>query len=124
MLSSRALQMSASMLRAPVARGSAQKIFNQTRGLRLQATPKLRMPVPKEEHSGRLPIHSRTPNAWRLRTLRKIPPELIPIGVVLAVALSFAAYSLGKKLFTDGTLRLYRTRGHNQASSPQDTKPH
>lgn len=46
MLSSRALQMSASMLRAPVARGSAQKIFNQTRGLRLQATPKLRMPVP------------------------------------------------------------------------------
>ena len=50
MFTSRALQMSASMLRAqataaPLKTRSVQ-IFNQTRGLRLQATPKLKAPVP------------------------------------------------------------------------------
>lgn len=63
----------------------------------------------------------------RLRRLKKIPPELIPLGglslyratvrlnteyfagVVLGVALGAAAYSLGSKLFSDKTLRLHRT---------------
>lgn len=49
----------------------------------------------------------------RLRSLKKIPPELIPLGVVLGVALGAAIYSSAKKLFTDKTLRLHR-------SSPQD----
>ena len=44
----------------------------------------------------------------RLRTLRKVPVELIPIGVVLAVALLAAIYSMGHKLFGDKTLRLGR----------------
>ncbi|THW86443.1 hypothetical protein D6C90_10252 [Aureobasidium pullulans] len=106
MISSRvfasALRAQAPALQAVKARPAA-RIFQQTRGLK--NTPKLREPVP------------------RIRTLRKIPPELIPIGVVLAVAIGFAGYSLIRKLFTDGTLRLYRSRGHNQASSPSDTKP-
>jgi hypothetical protein len=44
----------------------------------------------------------------RLRTLKKIPPELIPLGFVLCVAVGAAAYSLVRKLYTDKTLRLYR----------------
>ncbi|KAK5007058.1 hypothetical protein LTR28_005732 [Elasticomyces elasticus] len=67
-----------------------------TRSLRLQATPKMMRPMPKEEHS----------------------------GIVLGIAIGAAAYSIIRKFYTDGTLRLYRSRGHNQASKPEDTKPH
>lgn len=45
----------------------------------------------------------------RLRTLKKIPPELVPLGVVLAAAILAAVYSLGRKLVVDKTLRLTRT---------------
>ncbi|KAI4817318.1 hypothetical protein E4T44_10522 [Aureobasidium sp. EXF-8845] len=100
MISSRvfasALRAQAPALQAVKARPAA-RIFQQSRGFK--NTTKLREPIP------------------RLRTLKKIPPELIPIGVVLAVAITFAAYSLIRKLFTDGTLRLNRSRGHNQAAS-------
>ncbi|KAF2460229.1 hypothetical protein BDY21DRAFT_159678 [Lineolata rhizophorae] len=58
-------------------------------------------PMPKEEHSA----HT---ISQRLRTLRKIPPELIPLGVVLAFALVAAVFSLIRKLMTDRTLRLTR----------------
>ncbi|RMZ28151.1 hypothetical protein D0859_07769 [Hortaea werneckii] len=44
----------------------------------------------------------------RLRQLKRIPPELIPLGVVLAAAVFAAGYSIVRKLFTDSTLRLYR----------------
>ncbi|THZ85265.1 hypothetical protein D6C84_03436 [Aureobasidium pullulans] len=135
MISSRvfasALRAQAPALQVVKARPAA-RIFQQTRGLK--NTPKLREPVPKEEHSA----HT---ISQRIRTLRKIPPELIPIGTFCLnhffhsetnnsqvsslrnVAIGFAGYSLIRKLFTDGTLRLYRSRGHNQASSPSDTKP-
>ncbi|THY10258.1 hypothetical protein D6D01_09347 [Aureobasidium pullulans] len=74
MISSRvfasALRAQAPALQAVKARPAA-RIFQQTRGLK--NTPKLREPVPKEEHSA----HT---ISQRIRTLRKIPPELIPIG--------------------------------------------
>ncbi|KAI4803575.1 hypothetical protein E4T44_10727 [Aureobasidium sp. EXF-8845] len=111
MISSRvftsALRVQAPALQAVKARPAA-RIFQQSRGFK--NTTKLREPIPKEEHSA----HT---ISQRLRTLKKIPPELIPIGIVLAVAIGFAAYSLIRKLFTDGTLRLNRSRGHNQAAS-------
>lgn len=44
----------------------------------------------------------------RLRQLKRIPPELIPLGVVLAAAVFAAGYSMVRKLYTDSTLRLYR----------------
>ena len=44
----------------------------------------------------------------RLRQLKKTPPELIPLGIVLVAALAGAAYSLINKLLTDKTLRLSR----------------
>lgn len=44
----------------------------------------------------------------RLRQWRRIPPELVPLGVVLAAALIAAGYSMVNKLMTDKTLRLTR----------------
>ncbi|KAL4978490.1 hypothetical protein BDW66DRAFT_149034 [Aspergillus desertorum] len=46
----------------------------------------------------------------RLRTLKKIPPELLPLGLVLGVAVGAAIYSSTKKLMTDKTLRLTPNR--------------
>jgi len=59
-------------------------------------------PLPKEDQSAHTV-------SQRLRTLKKIPPELIPLGLVLCVALGAAVYSSGKKLMTDKTLRLTRS---------------
>ncbi|EYE97762.1 uncharacterized protein EURHEDRAFT_450162 [Aspergillus ruber CBS 135680] len=69
-----------------------------TRIMRLQATRPYFSPAPKENHSA----HT---ISQRLRSLKKIPPELIPLGIV---ALGAAGYSLTNKLLTDKTLRLYR----------------
>ncbi|MCJ1235917.1 hypothetical protein MMC14_003891 [Varicellaria rhodocarpa] len=68
----------------------------------MQPTRSLMRPVPKEEHSA----HT---ISQRLRTLKKIPPELIPLGVVLGVAISAAFYSMGNKLISDKTLRLTKS---------------
>ncbi|OCL03174.1 hypothetical protein AOQ84DRAFT_227874 [Glonium stellatum] len=76
-----------------------------TRFLGMQSTMRMRRPVPKEEHSA----HT---ISQRLRTLKKIPPELIPLGVVLAVAVGAAFFSMGRKLYTDKQLRLTRQRGN------------
>ncbi|KAJ5164476.1 uncharacterized protein N7500_006306 [Penicillium coprophilum] len=72
-----------------------------TRMLRMQPTRAFAFPTPKEQHSA----HT---ISQRLRQLKRVPPELLPIGFVLAVALGAAVYSCGKKLMTDKTLRLYR----------------
>ncbi|CAK96389.1 uncharacterized protein An02g01710, partial [Aspergillus niger] len=48
----------------------------------------------------------------RLRTLKRVPPELIPLGTS-RVAVGAAIYSSTRKLMTDKTLRLYR-------NSPED----
>ncbi|CAI7644669.1 unnamed protein product [Penicillium glandicola] len=61
-----------------------------TRMLRMQPTRAFAFPIP------------------RLRQLKRVPPELLPIGFVLAVAIGAAVYSCSKKLMTDKTLRLYR----------------
>ncbi|RAK96272.1 uncharacterized protein BO80DRAFT_429256 [Aspergillus ibericus CBS 121593] len=72
-----------------------------TRVLRMQASRPFAFPAPKENHSA----HT---ISQRLRTLKRIPPELIPLGLVLGVAVGAAIYSSSKKLMTDKTLRLYR----------------
>ncbi|KAH7122231.1 hypothetical protein B0J11DRAFT_580953 [Dendryphion nanum] len=107
--------------------------MRQSPQLYMRQTMRLRTPVPKEEHSA----HT---ISQRLRSLRKIPAELIPLGksgvtrgylvvdnlmyiqhadseffsgFVLVVAVGFAFFSLGKKLYTDRTLRLKRQAGNN-----------
>ncbi|KAM0325442.1 hypothetical protein ACHAQA_007428 [Verticillium albo-atrum] len=44
----------------------------------------------------------------RLRKLRKIPPELIPLGVVVGFAVFAAGYSSIRHFMVDGTIRLKR----------------
>ncbi|KAF2096509.1 hypothetical protein NA57DRAFT_78112 [Rhizodiscina lignyota] len=77
---------------------------------RLMMRPTMRkmMPVPKEEHSA----HT---ISQRIRTLKKIPPELIPLGVVIAAALFAAIYSMVNKLFSDKTLRLTRSSSRDHS---------
>ncbi|KAE8376449.1 hypothetical protein BDV26DRAFT_294106 [Aspergillus bertholletiae] len=72
-----------------------------TRVMRMQASRPFAFPTPKEAQSA----HT---ISQRLRTLKRVPPELIPLGIVLGVALGAAVYSSGKKLMTDKTLRLSR----------------
>ncbi|KAK5112051.1 hypothetical protein LTR62_004585 [Meristemomyces frigidus] len=57
--------------------------------------------MPKEEHAA----HT---ISQRLRSLKRVPPELIPLGVVLAAALGAAGYSIVRSFYRDGTLRLTR----------------
>ncbi|KIX04038.1 uncharacterized protein Z518_07591 [Rhinocladiella mackenziei CBS 650.93] len=45
----------------------------------------------------------------RLRNLKRIPPELLPLGVVILFALFAACFAMGKKLMTDKTLRLSKS---------------
>ncbi|KAI9820647.1 MAG: hypothetical protein M1827_005016 [Pycnora praestabilis] len=80
---------------------TSRMMFQSTRGLRMQPTRRM-LAVPKEEHSA----HT---ISQRLRTLRKIPPELIPLGIVLGIAIIAAGYSIVAKLFVDKSLRLTRS---------------
>ncbi|KFY30982.1 hypothetical protein V493_01509 [Pseudogymnoascus sp. VKM F-4281 (FW-2241)] len=49
----------------------------------------------------------------RLRQWKRIPPELVPLGIVVGIAVAFGAYSLGAKLM-DKQMRLSRqNRGHD-----------
>lgn len=71
--------------------------------LRMQPTRRFAFPTPKEAQSA----HT---ISQRLRTLKKIPPELLPLGLVLGVAVGAAIYSSANKLMTDKTLRLTPNR--------------
>merc|ERR1712098_669473 len=83
-------------------RAQPSRIINmQQRFMGMKPTGRVMSPVPKEEHSA----HT---ISQRLRSLKKIPPELIPLGVVIGFALVIAAYSSVRKFYTDRTLRLSR----------------
>ncbi|KIW58517.1 hypothetical protein PV05_03028 [Exophiala xenobiotica] len=45
----------------------------------------------------------------RLRSLKRIPPELIPLGVVILFAVFAAVFAMTRKLMTDKTLRLHKS---------------
>ncbi|KAL7654072.1 hypothetical protein ACMYSQ_008738 [Aspergillus niger] len=85
-----------------------------TRVLRMQASRPFAFPTPKENQSA----HT---ISQRLRTLKRVPPELIPLVFICppltqfhrSVAVGAAIYSSTRKLMTDKTLRLYR-------NSPED----
>ncbi|KAF1977853.1 hypothetical protein BU23DRAFT_526412 [Bimuria novae-zelandiae CBS 107.79] len=78
--------------------------MRRTAPLYMRQTARMWTPVPKEEHAA----HS---VSQRLRQLKKIPAELIPLGIVLAIAVGAAIFSLGRKLVVDKTLRLKRQSG-------------
>merc|ERR1711879_242035 len=92
--------LAANMLRAQPSRMTPMLRTQQaTRGFR--TVGRQMRPMPKEDQSA----HT---ISQRLRQLKRIPPELIPLGVVLAAAVFAAGYSMVRKLYTDSTLRLYR----------------
>ncbi|KAK0651303.1 hypothetical protein B0T16DRAFT_453783 [Cercophora newfieldiana] len=73
-----------------------------TRALQMfRPTARLMRPVPKEEQSAHTV-------SQRLRRLRKIPPELIPLGVVVGFAVCAAGYSSMRHFLVDKTIRLKR----------------
>ncbi|KAI0831590.1 hypothetical protein F5Y06DRAFT_200930 [Hypoxylon sp. FL0890] len=72
-----------------------------TRALRMMPTRRMMFPVPKEDQTA----HT---ISQRLRKLRQIPAELIPLGVVVTFAVCAAAYSSFRKFAVDKNLRLSR----------------
>lgn len=77
--------------------------------------PTLRMmrPVPKEEQAAHTV-------SQRLRRLKSIPPELIPLGVVVGFAIFAAGYSSIRHFATDKTIRLKRqNRAADDAASAE-----
>ncbi|KAF8460282.1 hypothetical protein BDZ91DRAFT_739485 [Kalaharituber pfeilii] len=48
------------------------------------------------------------PISQKLRLLKNIPTELIPLAVVLACGVGAGIYSIGRKLIVDKQLRLSR----------------
>ncbi|KIW06315.1 uncharacterized protein PV09_02780 [Verruconis gallopava] len=68
------------MMRPSMLRAQAPRVGQvQHRFIAMKPTTRMMRPVPKEEHSA----HT---ISQRLRSLKKIPPELIPLGVVLGYA--------------------------------------
>ncbi|KIW06316.1 hypothetical protein, variant [Verruconis gallopava] len=97
------------MMRPSMLRAQAPRVGQvQHRFIAMKPTTRMMRPVPKEEHSA----HT---ISQRLRSLKKIPPELIPLGVVLGFAITIAIYSSIRKFYTDRTLRLSRqgNSGHD-----------
>ncbi|KAK6345441.1 hypothetical protein TWF718_007357 [Orbilia javanica] len=82
-------------------RPTAMLRMQQTRTVAMRQSPILRMAVPKEEQAG----HTIT---QRLRRIKDVPIELIPLAAVMGVAIVAAGYSMINKLMTDKTLRLSR----------------
>ncbi|CEJ80495.1 hypothetical protein VHEMI00674 [[Torrubiella] hemipterigena] len=64
-------------------------------------TARMMRPVPKEDQAGHTV-------SQRLRKLKDIPAELIPLGVVVGFAIFAAGYSSIRKFVVDKTLRLSR----------------
>ncbi|TPX15199.1 uncharacterized protein E0L32_004757 [Thyridium curvatum] len=64
-------------------------------------TGRMMRPVPKEEQAAHTV-------SQRLRRLRRIPPELLPLGVVVGFALCAAVFSSTRHFMVDKTIRLKR----------------
>ncbi|KAI5918757.1 hypothetical protein F4810DRAFT_554275 [Camillea tinctor] len=82
-----------------------------TRALRMMPTRRMMRPIPKEDQSAHTV-------SQRLRKLKQIPAELIPLGVVVAFAVGAAVYSTSRKFVVDKNLRLSRQ------NRKEDPAPH
>ncbi|QPG94573.1 hypothetical protein C2857_006405 [Epichloe festucae Fl1] len=73
-----------------------------TQALRMfRPTARMMRPIPKEDQAG----HT---ISQRLRKLKQIPAELIPLAVVVGFAVFAAGYSSVRKFAVDKNLRLSR----------------
>jgi hypothetical protein len=71
-------------------------------------TARMMRPVPKEDQAG----HT---ISQRLRKLKQIPPELIPLAAVVGFAVFAAGYASVRKFIVDKNLRLSRTGAAGRA---------
>ncbi|KAI1489150.1 hypothetical protein F5X96DRAFT_27462 [Biscogniauxia mediterranea] len=78
-----------------------------TRALRMMPTRRMMRPIPKEDQSAHTV-------SQRLRKLKQIPAELIPLGVVVGFAVAAAIYSTSRKFVVDKNLRLSRQNRKNE----------
>ncbi|KAI0850154.1 hypothetical protein F5Y00DRAFT_260886 [Daldinia vernicosa] len=81
-----------------------------TRAMRMMPTRRMMFPLPKEDQSAHTV-------SQRLRKLRQIPAELIPLGVVVGFAVFAATYSSLRKFSVDKNLRLSR---QNRKEDPSE----
>ncbi|KAK8039707.1 hypothetical protein PG994_001247 [Apiospora phragmitis] len=85
-----------------------------TRALRMMPTRRMMRAPPAEDQAGHTV-------SQRLRKLRKIPAELIPLGVVVGFAVFAAGYSSFRKFTVDKNLRLAR---QNRAAEAEHEEHH
>ncbi|KAK9442003.1 uncharacterized protein G6M90_00g050010 [Metarhizium brunneum] len=85
-----------------------------TAALRMfRPTARMMRPVPKEDQAGHTV-------SQRLRKLKQIPAELIPLAAVVGFAIFAAGYSSVRKFVVDKNLRLARQGPGGRAVDHQD----
>ncbi|RDA84763.1 hypothetical protein CP532_6934 [Ophiocordyceps camponoti-leonardi (nom. inval.)] len=82
---------------------AALRMFRPTQRMMFRQSPRMMRPLPNEEQAEGHTI------SQRLRKLKEIPLELIPLAVVVGAAIFAGGYSIVRKLMTDRNLRLTRT---------------
>ncbi|PNY28504.1 Uncharacterized protein TCAP_01562 [Tolypocladium capitatum] len=87
---------------------AALRSLQPTARMMFRQSPRMMRPVPKEDQAG----HT---ISQRLRKLKQIPAELIPLAVVVGFAIFAAGYSSARKFFVDKNLRLSRTGAAGRA---------
>merc|ERR1712070_655436 len=95
------------VLRAPIVRSTQSTILQQTKLFRARTFTTTPVTRRSKEDGGEQSAHT---ISQRLRTLKRMPPELIPLFIVIFFALGAAAFALGRKLMTDKTLRLTKSK--------------
>lgn len=92
-----------------MAQPTRRLMVQPTKSTMMRPTNNLRSSAPHEEQAAHYV-------SQRLARLRQIPPELIPLGVVVAFAIFAAGYSIVRKFVVDKNLRL--TRQGRSAMAP------
>ncbi|UNI20073.1 hypothetical protein JDV02_006199 [Purpureocillium takamizusanense] len=80
---------------------AALRTFQPTARMMFRPSTRMMRPIPKEDQAGHTV-------SQRLRKLKQIPAELIPLAVVVGFAVCAAGYSSVRKFFVDKNLRLSR----------------
>ncbi|PHH65153.1 hypothetical protein CDD81_3284 [Ophiocordyceps australis] len=93
-------------------RPTARMMFRSSTQMTFRTSARMMRPVPKEDQAG----HT---ISQRLRKLKQIPAELIPLAVVVGFAIFAASYSTIRKFMVDKNLRLSR-----QGSSGRSEEHH
>ncbi|CAI6098427.1 hypothetical protein V2G26_001021 [Clonostachys chloroleuca] len=98
-------------------RGTPKMMFSRAPQMMFRQAPRMMRPVPKEDQAGHTV-------SQRLRKLKHIPLELVPLAVVVVFALFAATYSSIRKFVVDKNLRLVRQGAAGREEHSSDEKHH